>query len=745
MTGQIGSITRVNIDNSEPIDTITAKITGVDEGFLSATITDLPAQVDLVVDLPARHAESTASAPLGGVSLLARVPFEGRTWGVFAELTGVPAQWDADFGNGTFRFRGLSGPLGSAALAVTNHAGATAVAGNHLAVHYREATGDVDASAAVSNLSHAEYSRGASSQTFQLDVSDDRVWVDADIVLAAGGVDDTRLAAAGRISGLPNTVRIGLDEGAPSYSSDRPIGILAEVRLGKVAALSGLGAPLFDNGIAVRARGCNPGPGCASDATALCTAFSRCVGVVGTINLSSLPTDVSLDLEARTVSIDGYQGPSTLELYLALEGLPPLSGAVLVTLTGLGSSLDFTLDDTTVGKGEVNVGYTASAQIGSLEVLAETTDTPVSPARGRAFVAPVPAAVDAKGTYGSATDLTYDASTPVDELTLQATAKVAGGLASGLFRLTDVPTSVRLEAGGFGDAPRGFNVPTLSYTASASTLDGLAQVEAALAGEVGPVIAGVDNLYFIVTDLGARTTVEYTEAPAINVSSNPATGAIRFGGNAHVSALPETAIDEELASCCLGFFTARLQGSFALGTSNIDNIDFALTDISDLSIIPGNTQGFLPALAGFLFPGITGTYGTLSVSLAGVNLRPDVDLTFRVDRTVGPDALNETLSLRPTNFVRFHRYDQSEQVAARFQAELGPIDLVCLEVSATPGNVGFGDNTITLFGSDGPQMVALLDSGGAVNDYILDLATPFLSPFPDAGHRLSEVDLGSCG
>lgn len=133
------------------------------------------------------------------------------------------------------------------------------------------------------------------------------------------------------------------------------------------------------------------------------------------------------------------------------------------------------------------------------------------------------------------------------------------------------------------------------------------------------------------------------------------------------------------------------------------------------------------------------------MGLAGVDLRPDVDLTFRIDRTVGPDVINESLLLEAADFVRFHIYDQTHRPAARFQVSVGPADLVCLEVSATPGRSGFGDNAITLFGSDGPQMVAFLDSGDDANDYILDLATPFLSPFPGARHSLSDADPFSCG
>lgn len=714
--------------------------------YLSVAVVGVPAEVDLTLDFPARHLEGVMSAPLESLSAVARFPFAGGTYAASAELTGVPARFDADFGDGAYRFRGLSGPLASATLSVTNHSGTNAPTGDHLAVRFREATGAFDASVSIRNLSEVEYSRGEGSQTFRLDadIGGAPVFIDTDVVLAAGGVDDIRLAAVGRVNGLPNTVRIGLEDGAPSYSSDRPIGIVAEVRLGKVAALSGLGAPLFDNGIAVRARGCAPGPGCASDSTPFCTVLSRCIGVVGTVNLPSLPTDVSLDLEQRTVSISGYQGPSTLRLYLALQGLPPLSGAALVTLTGLPSAVTFNLDEVSVGKGAVDIGYTASAGIGSLEVLAEGTDTPVGLVRGRAYLSEVPASFRVSGTYGSETNLTYTASVPIAELIVQASGTVAGGMASGLFELNDIPTSINLQAGGFGDDANGFNIPTLDYTANASTLDGLVQVEAALAREVGPVIAGVDNLYLVVADLGASTTITLTEAPAVNVSSTPATGSIQFGANIHVSAVPDTVVDQELASCCFGFFTARLQGRFGLEESSIDNVDVTITDVTTLSIVPGNTQGFVPAAVGFLFPGIAGNYERLTVTLDGVDLRPDVDLTFLIDRTIGPDVVNETLSLEPADFVRFHRYDQTHRPAADFQVEIGPADIVCLEVSATPGRAGFGDNSITVLGSDGDQMVAFLDSGDDVNDWILDLLTPFVSPFADARHSLSEVDPFSC-
>ena len=52
--------------------------------------------------------------------------------------------------------------------------------GSHLAAHYREATGALDASASVSNLRLVEYATDGLVQTFDLDMSSGTVTLDAD-------------------------------------------------------------------------------------------------------------------------------------------------------------------------------------------------------------------------------------------------------------------------------------------------------------------------------------------------------------------------------------------------------------------------------------------------------------------------------------------------------------------------------------------------------------------------------------
>jgi hypothetical protein len=422
--------------------------------YLSAAVTDVPTEADFLIDLPARHLEGVMSAPLGGIAAVARSPFDGRDYTALAELTGVPAHLDADFGNGAMRFRGLTGPLGSARFAVTNHAGATAPTGEHVSAHYRQTTGDFDGSVFVRNLSHAEYSRGDAQQTTRLnaDTQGRPVFADADVVLAADGVDDTRLALTARIDNLPTalTLLINLADGKITYTGDRSIGLLAEVYLGKVAALNGLGAPLFANGAAVRARGCDTGPGCARVDTPICTLFARCLGLAGTVHLPGLPTSLALNLAGKQIELTGYTQPAgaPLSAYLEVDGLlaglPRIEG--LVSLDGLPSNLDLTVGPLNVdgNPARVDIGYRASAPLGTLRVDAEAaTATAYGVLRGHASVAKLPATLHVTGTFDGVTTLGVHNSAPIQEITAALSGVDAGYLKASA---TGVPSDIDVTA-----------------------------------------------------------------------------------------------------------------------------------------------------------------------------------------------------------------------------------------------------------------------------------------------------------
>lgn len=407
--------------------------------YLSAALTDVPTEVDVLVDLPARHLNGTMSAALGSISAVARTPFAGRDFLAIGELTGVPARFDADFADGLMRFRGLSGALGAARFSVTNHAGATMPAGQHVSAHYRQVTGDFDGSVSIRNLTLAEYSRGPAKQvaSLQLDTDGQPVFVDADVVLAVNGVDDTRLAVTSRIDNLPTNLTLAIDlaDGKLTYTGDKSIGLLADVHVGKVSALNGLGAPILANGVAVRARGCDDGGGCTKDESPICTLFGRCLGLVGTIRLTGLPAALSIDLVGKEIEITGYTQPAGAPLTAYLEvsgllpGLPRLEGQV--SLDGLPSNVDLTVGPITVdgNPARVDVGYRASAPLGVLRIAAEAdTSTSFGTLRARASVDRLPATVRVTGTFDSVTKLGVHNSAPIDEIAAALSGVDAGYL-----------------------------------------------------------------------------------------------------------------------------------------------------------------------------------------------------------------------------------------------------------------------------------------------------------------------------
>ncbi|MGH9184495.1 MAG: hypothetical protein ACRD0U_01550 [Acidimicrobiales bacterium] len=762
VTGQFGQLTRVTIDSSAPIATITAKVTGVDFGYLSASLTDIPAQVDVTVDLDARHAESTASAPLGSATVLARVPFGGRTWGAFAQLTGVPAHWDADFGNGTLRFRGLSGPLGSAQFAVTNHPGAMVPDGQHLAANYRQLTDAIDGGLKVTNLSHVEITRTSTNTTFRLDSGGEPVFLDVDAVLAANGVDDTRFAAAARLD-TPNTLRITIGDGTVTYRADRPVGILAEARIGKVAALAGLGAPLFDNGIGARARGCSSGPGCAPDSTPICTLLDRCGGVVAVVNLPGLPTEVIVNFEDKRVVINGYEPPGgALQVFVQLDGLitsvPHAAG--LATLTGLPSSLDLTIGPFHFEDGDVttiDVGYTGSASVGSLQVDAEaSTTTQFGDLRGRAILSPVPASTHVTGEFGSVSNVHVELSAPIDVLSVQVTGLLQGNPASGLVAFTNIPANMDFDLRGFGEEALG--VPTITYDGhGSSTLDGLVQVEADLieafaTGGVTIPIAG--DAWARITNLGTSTTIVINPDTSITMFSSPDTDAIELGASVETSVPPLIFDDLEVCNEEIDIpgpinphFICTLDGHAGVPEARIDGLSLAINGLRSLNIRPSPS-------ASYITTGLNGDYDTIVINIDEVYIDPDVDLTLTVEQVTGPDFTVIELPFvidNPFTGVRFHLADNVLRTSGQFQFDVLGFGVACLTIRTLPGPIRTGVNSIVISGADGPQTLNYIDPmpfpgnlDPAIVSMGIDLLTAYFThPFPE--HEADfDPDLGGC-
>ncbi|MBB5132354.1 hypothetical protein HNP84_002070 [Thermocatellispora tengchongensis] len=719
-------------------------------------------RVTATADVPGRRLDWTADRPVTAVSAFARVRAGDRVYRVAATARGVPARFEAAWGPGTYRFRGLTGPLGSAAVAVANHDGATAPSGPHLAAHYEQATGDLDASVRVDGLSSAEFTGTGAGFTADVRGKGQAVALDADVRLAG----DLRFGALGTLGPVPGRLTVtAAPGGVIGYDTHgAALDLRAEVWLGKAAALAGGHAPgpaiPGTPGVSLADRGCAAGsPGCAKDTGPFCTPSRGCFGLRGYVGMR-LPAKVTVDLARRTASFSGYRPESgRLAVYLAGSVLPPLPVRAVATLDGLppavtGLALGPLETGTGAAGGAIRAGYRLDppSAIASLAVTAQAdTGGPYGVVRGRLELAPVPAAVSVTGTYGAKTRIAVANSGPIGKLVAKVTVVPRGARAgTGLVRFTDVPARFTLAADA---ASGGLRVPTLGYRAEGgeNTLDGLFAVEGPLVARVRTAArARLLGASFRVRDLAADTTVRLNPDLSVDLVSRPVpTGLLEAHAGLSVEPVrrQRARVRREIPYTG-GLAGFALDGHVGFGPSTIGDFSVAVHRMSWLKIRPGKVPFGLsaPPALGYVMPGFEGAYDRVDVRAEGVDLRPDVDIVARIDRKVGPDVFRDRLRLGRATSLSFRRYDgRMRPISARQPISVGPAEVACLAVSTRPGPVtGGGENAITLRGADGPQLVTLLDPGGQVNGYALDLLAYFMSPYPGASWEVTGVDAGGC-
>lgn len=688
----------------------------------------VPKRAELAADTAAGTLAWTASAPVAKVSALARISTGGRVLRAAADVTGVPARFEAAWKDGVYRFRGLSGPVRSAALAVANHDGATSPSGPHLAAHYDRTGGDLDASVLVRGLSRVELSPSGQGFLARFRAARQRLAVDADIVLG-----DVRFGVLGRVGPVPGDLTVAATpEGRLTYSGSR-LGVTARAWLGRTAALARMRpAPAVEGGLSLADGGC-PAGGCGQGP--FCTAGRGCYGLQGYLDVTGLPSQVTIDPAGGTFAFSGFAPRRrTLALHLDSSVLAPVPIRARATLTRLPPRI------TRLSVGPLDAGHVAyrvepPATLGALDVRAEAGGL-----RGHVALDPVPAAVDVRGTYGAQTRIRVRNSAPVERLTAEVTLP---GRGSGGLRLTDVPAVLGLDADA---SAAGLSVPTLTYRGGASTLDGRLAVDGRLvdpSGRLGGVSLAVE-------DLAADTTIRLNPDQSLDLVSKPGpTGRVAVGAGLRVGPVQRQriAVSKEVPYTS-GFLTYQVGGDFALGASAVREVSLAVRRVSWLRVRPGRIPFGLkaPAAAGFLAPGFEGAYDRLRLTAKGVDLRPDVSLRVRLSRRIGADAFTGSLRLTRATSLALRRYDQRmRRIGARQEIAAAGIGLACLTVDAKPGFASGGrGGSITLRGSDGPQMVSFLDPGGQAPDYAVDLLTHFMSPFPDAGWKVVAATAGSC-
>ncbi|MEV0198962.1 hypothetical protein [Nonomuraea sp. NPDC050691] len=729
-------------------------------------------RVRLVADTAGRTLAWTSDRSVGSVAALARARVDGRYVRASARVTGVPARFDASWDAGAYRFRGVSGPVKSAELAVTNHDGVRVPTGPHLAAHYDQATGDLDASVRVTGLRDVDFTPEEAGFTAGFGAARQRLALDADVTRG-----DLRFGLLGHVGPLPGRLSVtsangvitytggpaGSREGAGGAGTGGGLDLRARAWAGKAGALRAMAAaPAVTGGVSLVDGRCEPGtPGCQEGA--FCVAGRGCFGVQAYVDLNGLPDRVTVDPARRALTFDGFRPRGGgLDVYLASTVLAPVPVQARATLTGLPRTVtSMAVGPFEVGgHGVVRAAYRVrpAATLGSLTVHAEAGGV-----RGRLAVEPVPAALDVQGTYGARTRVRVTDSAPVKRLSAAVTVPGAG---SGELDLSDVPAVFGLDTDASGGPLR---VPALTYKAlpapgagtgrgaggktgdaagkGLNALDGRLAVEGGLvdpSGRLGGVVLSV-------TDLAAGTTIRPGPGgQGADLVSRPVpTGrlAVRAGLTIDPVARQRLAVAKDVPYTT-GFLSYQVSGEFGLERSVVQDVSIAARRVSWLRVRPGRVPFGLkaPAAAGYLAPGFEGAYGRLDLAAKGVDLRPDVRLDVRLSRKLGADVFRDSVRLGRTTSLALRRYDQRmRRIGARQSISAAGVRLACLTVDARPGFAeGRDGNTITLRGADGPQMVSLLDPGGQVPDYAVDLLTHFMSPFPDAGWKVAGVKAGRC-
>lgn len=756
VSGQFGQQTIVHVDDSAAVGSIGVTVTSPNTGYLDGSIDGVPASADVTADLAAQHIAATMSAPISGVHLLAHVPYQGRTWSAYLNVLGIPGQFTADYAGGSFAFHALSGPLQQAAAAITNHDGATAPTGPHLAVHYRQSTGDLDASAQINSLTSVAYTNSAPGQTFSLNMGAAHVALDADVLLAAGGQDDTRLALTGFID-TPNTLTVTVSGSKLTYRTDQPVGLLLEAHVGKVAALNQIsGVPLYQQGIAARAHSCDAGAGCAKDSSAFCTVFSACFGAVATVNLPGVPRGIDVDLSAGTVTIDGYQpGGNPLTAFVQLDGLiaatPHLAG--YATFNDLPSPLDLTAGPFTFDQGNtsaLHLHYSASAPLGSLVVEAEAaTNTSLGTLRGEVTAAGLPQTFDVTGKFGANSSLVIANSAPITSLTAEVTGSYGGKPASALATLSNVPASVNLGVQGTDASGTAIKVPILSADSGAPGMNGSIQVDGTLAFQSSSL--QVHEIFAGFTNLGQHVAEQVTHNAKFDtfettLTSTPKTGSLVLGGSIAVQAPKITIPDINQKVVCLGVPLLGFHTDGYVAVPNLD-IEQAFVEADGFALVH-----LLPA-TDYLAIGIEGDYDNFSIVFPKITATLDVHLHVvaeKFDSDLIPPLYDHTISITPdipaTSIVS-HVYDMTERDVGVFQIQVFGVGVGTYHVTHSPGLVGqfvapagsglAGEMDLPPANDTGTRqfVFSLLDPNLKPEDaQLLDIAVSFgLSPFPASG------------
>ncbi len=659
----------------------------------SVVLNGLPAEIDAVVNTTTNSLQWNASAPTARgeaqVHLVSGVP---RPYDVNATVTGIPASWRGGYADGRASFEGISGPIGTLALNLTNHGQVVALPGDHLNVNNDTTTGDLDASIQASAVTKASFARNAAAAGgFEADLNlGNQGDFAIGVHLLLGG---NRLDITGTVQKLPSALHLAVSGGRVVYAGDGHPTLQFTAGFGTPAGLAATQDPAQVHGLSVR---------------------DGVDAVKANLFLTGAPTGFDFDTAAGIYGVKGFApevDPLTLDVDLRhLVGTP--LRLVATQIVGTGDPADFTLGPVGATRAADNTAttslhYAASRAMGALNLEAVFGGDVATFTAGS-----VPSSIDASMVIG-----------PVDRRVTVNTGSRFGSLDATYRRtgdsefaarvgLTNLPTSMTLALGkssGQSGSTQA-TLPTFSYIANAPGLTGVASVRAALFG--APASANVEW-----TNLGSKVTGE-VEDTTLKISSTPATTSFQLDAAAFVG------VERDLT-----FNAGPLEheGSIA-ARIDITDLHLRVTDIANLKVIAGISTAIV---------GGAGDYGEFEFSEASdthLDLHSHLDIDFGIGtiedaHTIdfdNKDIGNAIVSFR----LATNDLGRWQHISTPVPCPFNPFDDVDVDLDLRPNPQSTTDGpSLTVTGATAKGSPAAWIATPIVVDFLDDPTEPLYGPF----------------
>jgi hypothetical protein len=628
---QQGKAARVHYNASSAIDSISAAVRekSATAGAVGLTVTGVPSDMVLTSNPVDGTVVWDAAADVAGVGVTGAYTTGGRTWNGSVGLTSIPSHWELSYSPARYAFTAgtAAAPrtVGAVHATLTNTGSVLVEPGNHAIVRYTEATGDLVASARLSDITGFSYLPSADGFEVNAKAGGGKPFhVDGEVVMGTGAAALREVIDVdAHLASLPTDITIRQAGEVLDYTGNASYDIDAVVGIGRADALAVTPA-------APRVRGVSLRDGTACDAGAGCATAMKVHAF-----LQGAPTGLHADLSTVDYGLSGYRPPATdptLNADVVMDDVPAADRLdVKATLAGIASAgQDLHLGPLTTGPGsspgseQIGLAFTANRSSGPL-----TAQLTRGPDTARFYLSNLPTSVNVSAVMEpQGITLTGTLAQPITriEAYYRPTSMTAWALTAGL---GDVPTSFAFSqqtVGGGGPAPDPCApapepppapaVPIINYTASADTLDLDAGLDLAMFGMSGSVLAGV-------VDLGRSVTGSW-DGTVLSLTSSPASGSI----SAHVPTAVVSIRKEFGTEDCPpsdDFVRFEFTGHIDIAVP-IRNAGFSVTGLQSLVVRPG------------LSTGLQGDWQELRLGWSDIRTTIDIDLEGRVVVDFGGDV-----------------------------------------------------------------------------------------------------------